>query len=121
MSTTVWSQIKPVLLLYFVGVAALDFEIGLGASDKETACIAQSKKAFEIDVAAIHHIESAGLDNQLVEQVDFVPLAIADMNKRRDIASQVQQCVQLDRRLGRTERCQGNTDRHRSMVVASRA
>ena len=34
-----------------------------------------------------------------------MPLAIADMNERRDIASQVQQCVQLDRRLGRTERC----------------
>ena len=29
----------------FAGVAALDFEIGLGASDKETAGIAQSKKA----------------------------------------------------------------------------
>jgi hypothetical protein len=31
----------------FVGVAALDFEIGLGASDKETACIAQSKKRWK--------------------------------------------------------------------------
>src|SRR5687767_793576 len=47
----------------FAGVAALDFEIGFGASHKETACLAQSKKALEIDVAAIHHVEGSWFDN----------------------------------------------------------
>jgi hypothetical protein len=88
----------------FVGVAALDLEIGLGASNKETACLAQSSQTLEVDVAAVHDVEGSWLGDQLVEHVDLVPFAIADTNERRDIASQVQQRVQLDRRLGRTER-----------------
>jgi len=95
---------QPRRFVDFVGVAALDFEIGLGTSDKEAACLAQSPQTLEIDIAAIHHVESPGLGDQLVEHVDFVPLAIADTNERRDIASQVQQRVQLDSGLGRTER-----------------
>jgi hypothetical protein len=46
----------------FAGVAALDFEIGLVRVTKKTACIAQSKKALEIDVAAIHHVEGSRFD-----------------------------------------------------------
>lgn len=34
------------------GIAALNFEIGLGARDDETACIAESAQTFEIDVSA---------------------------------------------------------------------
>jgi hypothetical protein len=89
----------------FAGVAALNFEIGLGTRDEETAGTAQSKKALEIDIAAIHHVEGARFGNQLVEQVDVVPFAVADMNEGRDIAPQVQERMQLDSRFGRTKRC----------------
>lgn len=53
--------------VHFVGVAALDFEIGLGPSDKEAARFAQSTQAFEVDVSAVHDIEGARLGQQLIE------------------------------------------------------
>jgi hypothetical protein len=56
-------------------------------------------------LSIIHHVEGSRFDNQLVEQIDFVVLAVADMDKRRDIASQIQKRVQLDSSFGGTERC----------------
>jgi hypothetical protein len=58
---------------------------------KETAGLVESSQSLEIDVASVHDVKSARFGNQLVEHVDLVPLAIADPNKRRDIASQVEQ------------------------------
>jgi hypothetical protein len=47
-----------------------------------------------------------------------VHLAVGDVNKARDIAAQIEQCVQFDSRLGRLERCprkdrQAQIDRRR--------
>ena len=88
----------------FVGVAALDLEIGLGPRDKEAARLAQSTQPFEVDVSAIHDIEGAGFGQKLIQNIDLVEFPIADGEERRDVASEVQQCVQFDGSLGRTER-----------------
>jgi hypothetical protein len=60
-------------------------------------------QALEVEEAAIHHVERARLGQQLIEDVDLVHLAVADMHESRDVAAQVEQGVQFDRRLGRAK------------------
>src|SRR6266540_2142023 len=64
----------------------------------------QPIKPFEVDVSSVHDVESTRLGQQQVQNVDVVQFAIADVEKRRDVAAQIQQCVQLDGRLGRAKR-----------------
>ena len=64
----------------------------------------QGVQALEVDVAAIHDVVGARLGNQQVEDVDVVNLAVGDFDEGRDVAAQVDQGMQLDRRLGRAER-----------------
>ena len=74
--------------------------IGFGAGHEESARLMQSIETREIQVAAIHDIERPSLDRHEVQHVDFVHLAVADVDKRWDCAPQVQKSVQLDRTLG---------------------
>jgi len=87
-----------------VRIAALGFEIGLGSGDKEALRFVQLTKPIEVDVASIHDVESAGLRLLEIQNVDVVPFAIADVEKRRDVATQVQERVQRNSRFGRTKR-----------------
>ena len=89
--------------------------IGFGADDEEGLSLMQRVEPGEIDIAPIHHIKAAGLENHLVEDIHVVQLAIRDMHERRDIAPQVEQRVQLDRRLllaesRPREQCQAQID-----------
>ena len=86
-------------------VAPLCFEIGLRARDKERPGEMQSVQALEVEIAPVHHVKGARLGQQLVEHIDVVPLAVGDADEARNVAAQIDQCVQLDRRLGRTKRC----------------
>jgi len=59
---------------------------------------------------AIHHIDGAGFQEQQVEGMHVVQLALGNMDKARNAALQVERkCAQ------------GNSDKHKSMVVESRA
>jgi hypothetical protein len=87
------------------GIAALDFEIGLGPRDEEAFRLVQLIKPVEVDVASVHDVKSAGLGQQQIENIDVVQFAIADVKKRRDTATQIQERVQLDGCFGRTKRC----------------
>ena len=103
----VWSQINPVRAIDGMGITALGFEIGLGTGHKEAFRLVQLKKPVEVDVAAVHDVESAGLGQQQVQDVDVVQFAVADVEERRNVAAQIQQRVQFDGRLGRAKRCPG--------------
>ena len=85
-------------------ITTLGFEVGFGAGDKEAFRLVQPIKPVEVDVASVHDVESAGLGQQQVQNVDVVQFAIADVEERRDVAAQVQERVQLDGRLGRAKR-----------------
>ena len=50
----------------------------------------------KIDVALVHDVEAAGLENHVVEKMDIVHLTACNAYKRRDIGSQVQLGVDLD-------------------------
>ena len=62
--------------------------IGFGARHEESARLMQGIKTCEIQIAAIHDIKRTSLDRHEVQHVDFVHLAVADVDKRWDCAPQ---------------------------------
>src|SRR5690606_28395946 len=82
---------------------ALRFEIGFGANDEEAARFVKAKQARKIGEAAVHDVESARFRQQLIEDIDLVQLAVAYMNKTRDIAAQIEQRVHLHGGFGRAK------------------
>ena len=95
-------------------VAALGFEIGLGAKDKEAARGGVSTQALEAQIAPIHSIEGPRLGDQVIQHVDLVEFAVADEDERRNVAAHLQEGVQFDRRVGRAKRRPG---KHRQTQV----
>src|SRR5208282_21428 len=87
-----------------VRVTPLDLEIRLAAGHEEAARLVEAVQPLEVEKAPIHDVERAGLGQQLIEDVDLVHLAVADMDEGRDVAAQVEQRVQLDRLLVRAKR-----------------
>ena len=78
--------------------------VRLGAGDEERSGLMHRVQAPEVHVAAIHDVETARLDEQQVEHVDIVQLAIADVDEGRNGAAQIEQGVQFDGRLVGTKR-----------------
>jgi hypothetical protein len=74
-------------------------EIAFAARDEERAGHRKAVQALKIDVAAIHHIERASLDRELIEYVDIVHFPAGNVDKTWNVAAQVEQGVQLDRSL----------------------
>ena len=91
--------------VYGVGVAPLEFGIGLGTGDEEGVGLMDHKQSLEIQVATIEQVIGARLDVQQVQGVYLVGLAVADVNESGYGAAQVQQGVQFDSRLVRAKRC----------------
>src|ERR1700746_137280 len=85
-------------------VTALDLEVRLATGHEEAAGLGEAMEALAVQEATIHDVEGAGLRPQVVEDVDLVHLAITDVNECGNVAAQIEQCVQLDGRLGRAER-----------------
>ncbi len=87
-----------------VRVTALEFGVALGTRHKEGLRLVNHKQSGEIQIAPIHQIERTRLQHQIVHHIDLVRLAVGDVNETGDVASQVQQRVQLDGGLGRAKR-----------------
>ena len=79
-----------------MGVAPLELGVALGADHKEGLCLMNGEQPGEVQVATIEQIERPGLQDQFVQHIDLVGLAIGDANEAGDRAAQVQQGVQLD-------------------------
>src|SRR6266403_5062992 len=84
-------------------VAAVYLEVRLATRHEEAAGLVEAIEALEVKEATVHDVESARLGQQLVEDVDLVHLASTDVNKRGDVAAQIEQRMQLDGCLGRAE------------------
>jgi len=105
-----------------LGVASREAQIRFGACHKETACLVQAMQPSEVEITAIHDVERTSLGNDLVENVHVVQLAVADVDEAGNVAAQVEQRMQLDRRLGRSKRSpwkyrQAQVDRGRIQCV----
>jgi hypothetical protein len=61
--------------------------IGFFAHHDRSARLIQSIEMCEVQIAAIHDIERTGFDQHEVQHIDFVHLAVADVNKLRELRS----------------------------------
>ena len=86
--------------VYRVRVAPLEPDVALGAGYKEGLRLVNEKQAGEVQITTVHQIERARLDQQVVEYVDLVRLAVGDVDETGDGAAQIEQRVQFDGRLG---------------------
>ena len=90
----------PTRLVGWVRVASSILGVGFGADDEETPRHVQGEEPLEVHAATVHDVESSRLGQQNIEDVDIVQLAVGDMDEGGDVASQIQQGMELDGRLG---------------------
>jgi len=83
-------------LIDLVGVAALQQDVGFGAHYEEGGAQGEEEEAFEIQVRAVHDVESTGFRHDLVQDIYVVHSTLGNADKRGDIATQVQQGMHLD-------------------------
>ena len=86
--------------VHFGRVNAPGVHIAFGAGHKEGPCLMHLKQANKVQVAPVHDVERSRLQNQNVQHIDLVHLAVADVDEGWNTTSQVQQCVELDGGLG---------------------
>ena len=108
------AQHRCIDLIHRVRVPPLELGIALGAGDKESLRFVNHKQSGEILIAPIHQIKRPRLQHQGVHHIDLMRLAVGDVNETGNIASQVQQRVQLDGGLGRAKRSLG---KHRQTQI----
>ncbi len=78
-------------------------------------------EAGDIDIAAIHEVEGAGLGHQSVEHPGIVPSGVGDGYEGGDVAAQIQERMELDSSFAALERGPGEEREAETMVVASSA
>jgi len=78
------------------GVTAGAAEVLFGAGDEESTALMNPMPAGEIEVAAIHDVESAGLPDELVEDVDIMNTAGGDNDDGGKVTLEGQQGVEFD-------------------------
>ncbi len=79
--------------------------VAFGAGDKESYCMMNLKQASKVDVADVHYIKRVWLQDQNVQHIDLVHLAVANVNEGGIRAPEVQQGVRIDDCLGFVKRC----------------
>ncbi len=85
-------------------VHAPSVHVAFGAGHKEGAGLMHLEQACKIYVAFVHDVERAWLQDQDIQYIHLVHLAIAEVDEGRNRASEVQQGVQLDGCLGFAKR-----------------
>src|SRR5258706_12354967 len=85
------------------GFQALEFETGLGSSDKERGGQHKAIEPSKIDVAAIHDIERSGLQNQFIQDAQIGLFSLGNRDELGEGATQVHQQLILDCSLRHTE------------------
>ena len=89
------------------------------ADHEEGQRLGDRVEAPEVGVAAVEDVERARFDDQRIEERHIGGLAVGDRHEGRDVAPQVEQGVELHRRLGPAEagpRKQGQTEVDRRRV-----
>lgn len=85
-------------------VNAPGVHVAFGAGYKEGSRLMHLKQASKVQVASVHDVERPWLQDQDVQHIDLVRLAIADVDEGGNRAPEVQQGVQLDGCLGFAKR-----------------
>ena len=104
-----------------VRIATAEIEIAFGAGNEERFGLMQDVEPLEVEIAAVHDVVGAGHRHKMVQNVDVVQFSVGNQDKFGNVALEIQQRMQFDRPFGSRNFAQGNSERHRSMVVASKA
>ena len=74
-----------------------------GAGDEESHVGLKAVESGEIDIAAVHDVEGACFHEEMVEGFDIVHFPVGNMDKTGNVATQIDQGMELDRRLASAE------------------
>jgi hypothetical protein len=94
---------QPVSFIHRVGTGNVELEVDFGSGHKEGVGLANSKKAFEIDVSSVDYVDASSLKLDFVQEVDVMDLSSADADKDWDGALNLHLSVHFDGRLGLSE------------------
>lgn len=83
-------------LVYRPGFFDVVAHVFLRSCNKENQGCVDTSQPFEIDVSTIHDIECSSLENNPIQSMDVVSLAIGDRDEHRDGALQIDNGVKLD-------------------------
>ena len=72
-------------------------QVRFGAGHEERLGQMQGMEPGEIDIAPIYDAEAAGLESDLIEDVHIVEFVIRYLNESRDVAPQIEECMELYR------------------------
>lgn len=67
--------------------------MGLDADREEGLHLMHLEQAGEVQVTAVHDVESARFWRHWIRDIDVVESPVGDMDEGRDIAAQVRQCT----------------------------
>ena len=93
-----------VLSVHWLRISALKFGIAFGPGHKECLGLMNLVKPCKIQVPAVHQIEGPSLDDELIQDVDFVGLSVCNVNETGYVSMQIQEGVHLHRSLGCAKR-----------------
>ncbi len=82
--------------IHGAGVTAGAAEVLFGAGDEESTALVEAMPAGEVEVAAIHDVERAGVPDELVEDVDVMHTARGDNDDGGKVALEREQGVEFD-------------------------
>jgi len=78
------------------GVTPGAAEVVFGAGDEESATLVDAMPAGEVEIAAIHEVERAGVPDELVEDIDVMHTARGDNDDGGKVALEREQGVEFD-------------------------
>src|SRR3990167_4454495 len=80
----------------FSGFDSFATHVGFGSGHKECQGFGNPVEAFEIQVAPVHDVEGTDFQNEFVQNIDIVDLAVCNADECWDRAPQVQKSVKFD-------------------------
>ena len=83
--------------------ASHDVEVGFGPGDEEGLGGFEAMQASEVEIAAIHQVDGAGFDRELIEHGDVVRFALRNVDETRNAPPEIEQGVKFDGGLAAAE------------------
>src|SRR5205807_2485211 len=82
-------------------------KVFLGTRNEVGGVFLEHIQTSKIDVSSIHDVERTGLEQQEVERVDIVKFPAGNVDKTRNVATQIDQGVEFDGGLALAKSCPG--------------
>jgi hypothetical protein len=95
----VWSLLTPTGAIDWMGIAALQQNVLLGARHEERGGERQPVESLEVEISAIRYVEGARLGRDLIQDIHVMHFAVGNAHEQGDIAMQVYRRVHLHRTL----------------------